>query len=741
MASILLSGVLKRPNGDLAVGDQIKFEHKSSTGDTVQTAECFVTIPPDGQYSVSIEYGIVNISYKAVTDEVFTNLGKVTVNQDNPATSIPELLRATVPQTNQEMLEFQTVLANCIDAQNNAEQSLQQVDALTSQQTTTELINSSVSYDLDVVLQTSGFSLAGDGGAGKWKQNGVTGQTPSQTPAQLGDGILNDDNGNQWSLVENSNFNASCLGVSSLSSGTDNVFCLRAANEFAKQRGLAVFLPGGAIELETDDAVMLDACTSFLGQGNDRTFLNIKLNNSGFPVAFNVNTFGVCFSDLTVSILEGSILPVSPILFQIGAANGFTVKNIVANMGAHTDNGVLNWGAILFSMADSCSYVTIRDSVFSQFKWGLLKTNSSLSEHYFWKIIDNVFYDFYSPVVTFNTPSGRVADITVSGNSFRDNKAHEVTSQVAFPHMGGVAGGNNSSRVVFCNNNFSGTGQGLHFEEDVKGVVIDGNTFNLGETAIQILDNNVGGEYKSPSEFIISNNIIKQEGSTFISDQTLTGIECVFNSTPLDSVKNTVISGNIIDGFDVGIKVDRGDVDYNITGNTIKFCNYGMRLASTTAGIENNIIKNCPIGIARILGNQGTSIGQNTFFDCNIPIDDESTGNTLGVLAKGLIVDKSINILSNTTSTHYIMSLGSKTNCRLSVIVTASTSDTRGGVYDLIWDGSSFSISNIYEFGGGNIFNLQIVNNSGNLIISIQSALNSDVNARVEISTGDLWEI
>ncbi len=205
MASILLSGVLKRPNGELAVGDQIKFEHKSSTGDTVQTAECFVTIPPNGQYSVSIEYGIVNISYKAVTDEVFTNLGKVTVNQDNPATNIPELLRATVPQTNQEMLEFQTVLANCIDAQNNAEQSandaeqaLSDIDALTGQQTTTELINSSAIYSADKVLETSGFIDAGDGGGAKWVQNGVTGQTPSQTPAQLGDALLNDANGNQW---------------------------------------------------------------------------------------------------------------------------------------------------------------------------------------------------------------------------------------------------------------------------------------------------------------------------------------------------------------------------------------------------------------------------------------------------------------------------------------------------------------------------------------------------------------
>ena len=51
-------------------------------------------------------------------------------------------------------------------------------------------------------MRLAGFTIIGDGGSGKWKQNGVTGQTPNQTPEQLGDGkILNDNNGNQWELV------------------------------------------------------------------------------------------------------------------------------------------------------------------------------------------------------------------------------------------------------------------------------------------------------------------------------------------------------------------------------------------------------------------------------------------------------------------------------------------------------------------------------------------------------------
>jgi len=66
--------------------------------------------------------------------------------------------------------------------------------------TTTDLINSSQGYPSDYVLETSGFTTSGDGGGAKWKQNGVIAQTPSQTPSQLGDALLNDSNGNQWAI-------------------------------------------------------------------------------------------------------------------------------------------------------------------------------------------------------------------------------------------------------------------------------------------------------------------------------------------------------------------------------------------------------------------------------------------------------------------------------------------------------------------------------------------------------------
>jgi hypothetical protein len=51
----------------------------------------------------------------------------------------------------------------------------------------------------DAIVLSSGFSVKGVG-ATKWQHNGVTAQTPSQSPTQLSANLLNDASGNQWAL-------------------------------------------------------------------------------------------------------------------------------------------------------------------------------------------------------------------------------------------------------------------------------------------------------------------------------------------------------------------------------------------------------------------------------------------------------------------------------------------------------------------------------------------------------------
>jgi len=79
------------------------------------------------------------------------------------------------------------------------------------------LLSKSSNPTTDDTVEFQGYDTVGVG-ASKWQHNGITGQTPSQSPSQLGDALLNDGNGNQWALVplagtDNAEVQASSLGV------------------------------------------------------------------------------------------------------------------------------------------------------------------------------------------------------------------------------------------------------------------------------------------------------------------------------------------------------------------------------------------------------------------------------------------------------------------------------------------------------------------------------------------------
>ena len=90
--------------------------------------------------------------------------------------------------------------------------------------TTLELIASTLLEDVGSVVATSGYTTSGDGGGGKWKKTATTG-TVSQSPAQLGDGVLNDGLGNQWALVILSVMDPRAYGVN----GTNDLAAMQAA--------------------------------------------------------------------------------------------------------------------------------------------------------------------------------------------------------------------------------------------------------------------------------------------------------------------------------------------------------------------------------------------------------------------------------------------------------------------------------------------------------------------------------
>jgi hypothetical protein len=78
--------------------------------------------------------------------------------------------------------------------------------------TTAGLKSTNSIFAANTVIMTSGYTTSGDNGKGRWKQTGVTGLTPSQSPSQLFGALLTDGLGNQWALINDGTISISQLG-------------------------------------------------------------------------------------------------------------------------------------------------------------------------------------------------------------------------------------------------------------------------------------------------------------------------------------------------------------------------------------------------------------------------------------------------------------------------------------------------------------------------------------------------
>jgi len=166
------------------------------------------------------------------------------------------------------------------------------IDAEASNQlTTADLISSTAIFTADTNITTKGFTTSGDGGSGSWVQNGVTGQTVSQSPAQLGSALLNDGNGNQWVYVPLSG--TAKLEVEVLALGakfdnvTDDILPLQAASNAVADVALKP-LGGGVVRLpkgiaRTSKKLEVDSDVALIGAGKTQTYIK-PLNTAVFAI-------------------------------------------------------------------------------------------------------------------------------------------------------------------------------------------------------------------------------------------------------------------------------------------------------------------------------------------------------------------------------------------------------------------------------------------------------------------------
>ena len=253
MANITLAGTLRDPNGDLAVGDKVRFTHKSTTGETVKSASSILTIDPTGVYSVDLEYGLVLVEYKDARSAQFENLGVATVNGTNPATTIPELLNALVPVSSAELIEFQAILADCVAAKDAAEAAAATLDLVNDLSQayifdTVALLKASLIVFPDgKTIKTKEFSTGNGGGA---KYTKITGTGTANDTYILASTSVSQS----FVLSVPIQLNAKSLGLNESNTAAQNVAIMNAA----------MMISGNVICPDRDELYMVD---STIGNG------------------------------------------------------------------------------------------------------------------------------------------------------------------------------------------------------------------------------------------------------------------------------------------------------------------------------------------------------------------------------------------------------------------------------------------------------------------------------------------
>lgn len=494
MANITLAGTLRDPGSELAVGDQIRFTHQTSTGETLPGAITIVTINAIGTYSIELQYGVVKVEYKDVKNPTFKVLGVVIVNSDNTATSIPELMNATVPTMTNEMIAFVAVLADCVTEKTAAVAANTAAQAVSSQLTTAGLIASTVTFSANIVIKTSGYTTSGTG-SGSWKQNSVTGQTASQSPAQLASALLNDANGNQWALVVTDSVDVKSFGAT----GDDVTDDLLAFNAAGASGATEIIITPGDYNLSADAVSSSDVVwvmrrgAYFTGIGALVTDNNNIISYAPYydnPSAINLTWMGV--APLAVEYLAKNAV--------ISGIASLGAIGIMGAARASKQSGGSAIGTAGFSYNDNTTSVVRAWGLYSEATCGVGAMGTTFGEEIAMATLDS-YVDSYDAsiqkTIGLLIASGAASqflggaaedttqaiNIQQNGTRFGRGLMFDVNSLRLFTDSGGVSHG---KAVILRNSHQIGWENG---SGDSWGFVRSRISNTLNETAVELKDN------------------------------------------------------------------------------------------------------------------------------------------------------------------------------------------------------------------------------------------------------------
>ena len=676
MANIHLQGILVDSVGEIDVGGVITFTHLTTTGDTIASTQTELIIPPDGAYSIDVEYGQIRIDYTTRNTERF--VANVIVNSASTATSLPELLSATTPVAKPIIIQMQGLVADATAAEAGAVAAA--ATTATRKDTFTNLIALSPTTDgstficqerasAEYILKPSGYSaLAGDA-----------------TFA----------NGRVAALQVNNKSKITNFGLT-------------------EQGFIDALSRGSVVDLENKTLTFTTAAVTIAVLVNKKVIngtLNITASDTSFRAWFFLDNSEFNNVNINCTIPSGGQVA----LFR-PTGNNSKVLNCTID-GKITDDGSSASHLMYVVQVDGSVNVDkflLNKNTISNVSFVHLKTNATTTTQKGWKCNGNTFDGIYVEGVGVNSPNGLCEDFEIIGNTFLTHKGEALGTYALY-----VAIASNKDFVIQRNKFYGTVDQCIHVEENSFGFDISSNIFEADCKGgnIGFLENDVGGSIVQPKNGVVHSNVMKKTGT--LKETGSIGIWIINNVRDPSDAKDILIHSNIIEGFEKGISLDSQYGDYsNCYNNTIKNCTNGAYVNRSVKQLGKNTYQDCDFALTN-----GTGYS----------VQAELKAIRCGALTSGKFTLVNPEIIFSVTDTLaggtiYFPILAEAANTRVNgnFMITSvrdgSSNNTTNKLVNTTFDGSTLTASALYTIEIGSLQS-NIVSNSSNIALSLFSSI------------------
>lgn len=346
--------------------------------------------------------------------------------------------------------------------------------------TTLDLISSVAFSSNGDIAVTTGYALKGDGGSGSWVQDGVTGQTPSQNPAQLGGARLTDALGNQWALVtDDEPLNVRKLGAVG-DGATDDTLSIQAALSTS-----AVHIPSGVYYVSD---IQIKSDMLLTGDGMGKTIIQrpSHLNSASglLYTTFTLPVESVCIRDITLTNQWGHdggdySLGTNNTLFIQG------VKNVDISYTEVTNSGA---GSIYMNQCDyvDVSHCKVRDSKRDGIR-AVSYITCNIKNNNLLRILDDAIAAPNSPDLKINL----MTQVNITGNNLIDSQGIQALGCKAVNISGNIIT-RPMYRGIFVGVSETGVegstpGLAIQVKNNIITDVLNGRLFNWAPGAFGIL--------------------------------------------------------------------------------------------------------------------------------------------------------------------------------------------------------------------------------------------------------------